>query len=124
MEKLLKVKRNRLTLAISSLVLLPVSAFGVVLFSLKLLYIPLLTCILLTAYAVYGCPFYFLAYADAKLCVKIFRVLAKEQTYSVAAIATAVGIKEDFARKLIEKTIRKKYITGFLLDGEKVIKEQ
>ena len=124
MERLLKVKKTALAIATVSLALGVISVFGAVLCSLKLLYIPLILCVLFAAYAAYGCPFYFLAYANAKLSVKIFRTVAEEETYSIGSIAAAVGIKEDFARTIIGKTIRKEYIRGFSFDGENLIKEK
>ena len=103
MEKLSGRKRLLLTVAITSLLLGVLSIAGIIFFILKLWYIPMALCIAVTAHAFYGCPFYFIAYANAKISEKIIHEIEKGEA-DLAVIATRVGVKADFVEKLIEKS--------------------
>ena len=103
MEKLLGRKRMLLAVAISSLSLGILSIAGIIFFILKLWYLPMALCIALTAHAFYGCPFYFIAYANAQISEKILREIEGGES-DLAVIADRAGVKPDFAEKLIEKS--------------------
>ena len=103
MKKLQGRKRLLLAVAISSLLLGILSIAGIIFFILKLWYIPMVLCIALTAHAFYGCPFYFIAYANAKISEKILREIEGGES-DLAVIADRAGVKPDFAEKLIEKS--------------------
>ena len=92
-----------LAVAISSLSLGILSIAGIIFFILKLWYLPMALCIALTAHAFYGCPFYFIAYANAKISEKIIREIEGGES-DISVIADRVGVRHDFTEKLIEKS--------------------
>ena len=109
MERLVARKKLFLTVAITSAVLGIVSIAGIIFFILKLLYVPMVLCIIVTAHGFYGCPFYFIAYDNAKKC-KILLLEIQNGEKSIKTIAERAGLKVEFAEKLIEKAISKGYI--------------
>ena len=116
MQRLLKKEKLLLGAGVSSSVIGLVSIAGIILFILKLLYLPMAICILLTAHGFYGTPLYFLRRADVKLSRRILSFV-DDGVYELDAIANAVGVKSDFAEKLIRGLIKKGYLSEFELDG-------
>ena len=119
---LTKAKNVRLALAILFLVLGAASLFGIVLFSVKLLYIPLILCTLSALISVYASPLFFFAYIDLRLCVRIFKVAADREIYDVDGLSFAVGIKKDSLAALVKRAVRKGYVGDFSFDGELLTK--
>ena len=114
MERLEKHKRLLLAVAIASAVLGAASIAGIIFFILKLWYIPMVLCILATAHGFYGCPFYFIAYANAKKCEIILSEI-QDGEKDLGLIAERAGIRVSFAEKLISQSVSRGYI-----DQEKI----
>ena len=110
MEKLLKAKRLQLIIAVASLAVGILSIAGIIFFIWMLWYVPMAICIALTAHGFYGCPFYFLNNAKLKICISILAVIEEGKAADLKTVAKAVGIKEEFAAKLIKKCIKKGYL--------------
>ena len=101
MDKITKKKKILFATAIISLILGVLSIAGIIFFILKLWYIPMAICIAITAHGFYGCPFYFIGYANAK---KAEILLAEMQGgKSIEEAAQTAGVKPDFAAELLEK---------------------
>ena len=122
MEKLLRTKRLLLLVAVGSAVLGGVSIAGIIFFILKLWYVPMALCILITAHGFYGCPFYFIKYSNIKRCELILNAI-NGGVYDLSEVAEQAMVEQDFAKVLIEKAIKNGYITGYILDGEKITKK-
>ena len=123
MEKLLRTKSLMLFVAIGSAVLGGISIGGIIFFILKLWYVPMAVCILVTAHGFYGCPFYFIEYLNIKRCELIADAIDRLGLYDLCQIAEHAMVSKDFAARLIEKSIAKGYITGYTFDGEKILKK-
>jgi hypothetical protein len=122
MEKLLRAKSLWLFFAVGSAVLGGISIAGIIFFILKLWYVPMAVCILITAHGFYGCPFYFIEYSDIKRCELILNAIEAGDR-DVSVIAEKAMVKEEFAKVLIEKTLKKGYLTAYIFDGEKITEE-
>ena len=59
MGKLFKTKRARFAALIASLILCAASLFGIAYFALKILYVPLVICIIVAIASIYAIPFLF-----------------------------------------------------------------
>ena len=75
MDGIVKRKRILLAVAITSLILGASAIAGIIFFILRLWYIPMALCIAVTAHGFYGCPFYFIAYSNAKKREVLFSAL-------------------------------------------------
>ena len=122
MEKLLRAKRLWLFWAVGSVVLGGISIAGIIFFILKLWYVPMAVCILITAHGFYGCPFYFIEYSNIKRCELILNAIDVGDR-DLSVIAEKAMVREDFAKVLIEKAVKKGYITGYMLGEEKIIEK-
>ena len=98
MDELKSDKRKWLARAVISMIIGAVSIAGIIFFILKLRYFPMAVCIALTAHAFYGCPFYFIAYSNAKKREVLFSALEKGEDFESAA--KAAGVTADFAKRL------------------------
>lgn len=116
MQRLLKKERLLLGVAISSVAIGTVSIAGIIFCITKLWYVPMAVCILLTAHGFYGSPFYFLRRADLKICRRIL-LAAQQGARELEVIAVKSGVKSLFAAKLIQKLIKKGYLSDFDFDG-------
>ncbi len=112
MQKLIKNEKLLLFAAVSSAAVALVSIAGIIFFILKLWYVPMAICILLTAHGFYGCPLYLMHRADAKLSRLILSAV-EEGVYGLDLLAERVGVKSDFAAKLILGLIKKGYLSDF-----------
>ena len=114
MDKLKKRKRQLLAVAVISAVTGAASIAGIIASILMLWYVPMFLCIAITAHGFYGCPFYFIAYANMKKCEILVSEIQRGET-ELEVIASRAGIKVDFAKKLIKKSVFKGYIDGTML---------
>ena len=112
MKKLEKRKKLFLSVAIASAVLGVASVAGTVIFILNLLYVPMAVCILIAAHGFYGCPFYFIEYANLLRCGVILSEIEKGET-NISLIAERAGITVDFADKLIKKSLKAGFLGSF-----------
>ena len=123
MEKLLKAKKIQFIIAVASLAVGILSIAGIIFFILKLLYVPMAICIALTAHGFYGCPFYFLNNAKLKICIAMLAYIEQNKSADISQIAAAVGIKQEFAEKLMKKCIEKGYIENSESEEAKEVTE-
>ncbi len=121
MEKVKKIKKIWLITGISSAVLGAASIVGIVLFAINLLYVPMAISIAFTAHAFYGCPFYFIAFGNARLCERVVTAVLEHGLTDIESISKFTMAKPDFAKSLIEKCLMKGYLTGYMLDGDRLV---
>ena len=111
MEKLVKAGKIKLAVIISLAVLGILSLVGIALFSLKLLYAPLIICIVIAIAAIYAVPLLIISRKDGKLYAKIL-AKAEEGITSEEALSAVLSIKPSAFRKIIAKGIKKGYISA------------
>ena len=122
MEKVQKIKKIWLITGIASAVLGVASIVGIVVFAINLLYAPMAISIALTAHAFYGCPFYFLAFGNARLCERAVSAALEHGLTDIESIAKFTMTKPNFAKTIVEKCLLKGYLTGYMLDGDKLVR--
>ncbi len=122
MEKAVKIKKIWLITGIASAVLGVASIVGIVLFAINLLYVPMAISIALTAHAFYGCPFYFLAFGNARLCERAVSAVLEHGLRDIESIAKFTMTKPNFTKTVVEKCLIKGYFTGYMLDGDKLVR--
>ena len=111
MEKLLKAEKiQKAALIISAALCLP-AIVGTVLFSLKLLYVPLVICIAVAVASIYAIPFLWISLKDGRLYAKIISEAAGGAV-SLMELSAALGIKPEALRKIIDKGIKKEYVSA------------
>ena len=88
-------------MAITSLILGAFAIAGIILFILKLWYIPMAICIAVTAHGFYGCPFYFIGYSNAKKTEILLTEIKGGK--SIDEAAKTAGVKPCFAAELLGK---------------------
>ncbi len=120
MEKVLMAKKIWLIAAIASAALGAVSIAGVVIFSLKLLYVPLGISIAFVAHAFYGCPFYLIALGNARLCERTVTAVSERGVFDIDSISDEIKAKPIFTKKIVDKCISKGYLTGYKLEGDRL----
>ena len=101
MNGIIKKKRILLAVAIASLILGALAIAGIIFFILKLWYVPMAICIAVPAHGFYGCPFYFIGYANAKKAEIL--LVEMQGGKSIEEAAKTVGVKPDFAAELLKK---------------------
>ena len=101
MDEIIKKKKILLALAITSLILGAFAIAGIILFILKLWYIPMAICIAVTAHGFYGCPFYFIGYSNAKKNEILLTEIKGGK--SIDEAAKTAGVKLCFAAELLGK---------------------
>ena len=111
MEKLLRDKKIKALALIASAVLGALAFFGIALFSLKLLYLPLAICIVIAISSIYAVLFLSFSLRDAKLYEKIISK-AEEGITSIDELSNALGIKPEALEKIINKCKKNGYITA------------
>lgn len=121
MEKVQKIKKIWLITGIASAVLGVASIVGIAVFAINLLYVPMAISIALTAHAFYGCPFYFLAFGNARLCERAVSAISEHGFTDIESIAKFTMTKPNFAKTVVEKCLLKGYLTGYMLDGDKLV---
>lgn len=118
MKKLLLRKILFKTVMISSLVLGALGLVGTVVFSLFVMYVPLIFSIIFLANALYGTVFYYIGYSNAAAALLAIPEI-EGGARKVSEIAVKMGRTEAAAEKLISKCIERGQIVGFvILDGE------
>lgn len=120
MEKVLKAKKIWLIAAIASAALGALSIAGIVIFALKLLYVPLGISIAFVAHAFYGCPFYLIAFGNARLCERTVTAVSDKKIFDIELISEEIKAKPNFTKNIVEKCINKGYIEGYMLEGDKL----
>lgn len=120
MQKLIRNEKLLLFAAILSATVAAASIAGIIFFIMKLLYVPMAICILLAAHGFYGTPLYLLRRADLKLSRSILSSV-EEGIYGIGAIAEHVGVKSDFAEKLILGLIKRGYLSDFTLEKDTLV---
>lgn len=120
MQKLIRNEKLLLFAAVSSALTGAFSIAGIIFFIMKLMYVPMAACILVCAHGFYGCPLYLMRRADLKLSRNILSGI-EEGIYEVSTLAERVGVKRDFAAKLILSLIKKGYLSDFTFDGEALL---
>ena len=122
MDRLVLGKRIRILLAIHSFLLFALSVCGIILFSARLLYIPLAAATVIAICTSYMTPLYLFSYSDFKVAIKIFTIVNGEEICTVSSVSERVGINERTVRKITVKFIHKGYLAALSLDGESIIK--
>ena len=112
MQKLIKHEKLLLFAAVFSACIALASIAGIIFFIMKLLYVPMAICILLTAHGFYGTPLYLLHRADLKLSRCILSSI-EDGIYGLDMIAERTGVKSDFAEKLILRLIKNGYLSDY-----------
>lgn len=118
MEKVLKTKKIWLITGIVSAVLGVAAIVGIALFAVNLLYVPMAISIALTAHAFYGCPFYFIAFGNARVCERIVAAILEHGLLDIESISKYAMVKPGFAKTLVAKCLLKGYLEGYMLNGD------
>ena len=109
------MKRVWLLLAIFSVVSVVVGAPLMALCALKLEYVPLVILTVFVGHGIWGAPFYFRALYREKRTLAILPVALSElrngRRISYASLGEAVGLTEEGVRFLIERALRRGYIS-------------
>lgn len=112
MDKLLKAKKRQHIIAVTSLIVGALAIFGIIFFILMLLYVPMGICIALAAHGFYGCPFYFFINAKLKICISMLEYIEENGTSSLSEISAAIGVKEDYLKKLLDYCVEKEFVAA------------
>lgn len=78
--------------------------------------------IAVTAYGAYGIVFYFLLFSRSKLAVKCVCAVENEGLLSYSEIAEAMGVKESTCKSVISKCVGKRYLTGYGIGKETLVR--
>ncbi len=73
--------------------------------------------IILVVFGFYGTPLLWVNYGSLKTQKRVVDAINEEHLTNVAEIASQLQMKDKDVREYIRKGINKKYITGFLYDG-------
>ena len=122
MDRLVRGKRIRILLATLSFLLFAISVCGIILFSARLLYVPLAAATVVAICTSYMTPLSLFSYSDFKVAIKISALLNEEKVCTVSSVSERTGINGRTVRKITEKFIRKGYLPALSLDGESIIK--
>ena len=68
----------------------------------------------------FGSPLLWVNYSGKRKTRRIVEAIEEENLYSNAEIASQLSIKEKEVKQEIYKAINKKYLTGYIYDGEKI----
>lgn len=68
----------------------------------------------------YGSPLLWVNYSGKRKTRRIVEAIEEENLYSNAEIASQLSMKEKEVKQEIYKAINKKYLTGYIYDGEKI----
>ena len=118
MQRLIRNEKLLLLAAVSSAILALFSIAGIIFFILKLRYVPMAICILITAHGFYGCPLYLMRRTDVRLSRLILTAIEQEGKDQLDAIAEYAGVKSDFAEKLIFRLIKRGYLSDYDFSGD------
>ena len=122
MKKLRTHRIIWLTVGILSAVLGILGIIGIPIFALNVMFVPMGISIALLAHAFYGCPFYFIAFANTSIYERILTAVIKEKISELPLIAQYAMVKESSIRFLLEKVIKKGYLEGYMISEERVLK--
>ncbi len=76
--------------------------------------------IVLTAFGFYGIPMFWLGFAGLNRKTRVFDAIDADALYSVEEIATQTALAPKLVRKDVEWLVGKRYLQGFLFDGETI----
>ena len=122
MKKLLSHRRIWLSVGIVSAITGALSVVLVVLFAIKFKFVLMGISIAFLAHAFYGCPFYFIAYANTKVYGRIVDAVENQKIKELSVIADYAMMKEDFIEGQVKKTIAKGYLLGYMISDGRVLK--
>lgn len=118
MEKLLRRKILFKTVMILSLILGALGLVGTVVFSLFVMYLPLIFSLVFLGNALYGTVFYYVGYSNAAACLLAVPEI-EGGARKISEIAVKMCRTEAAAETLLSKSIERGYIAGFvILNGE------
>ena len=73
--------------------------------------------IIFIVFGFYGMPFIWLSYANLRSLKNVVDAVNEEHILSVSEIASQLQLKENQVRQFIVDAIKKKYIIGYIFDG-------
>ena len=76
---------------------------GIVLFAVKLMYVPLIISVAVALHGFYGTPFYFRSYANLKLKIKVLECREQNPDATLEEISEKTGVKAEVCRTLLKK---------------------
>mgnify|MGYP005769946423 FL=1 len=68
----------------------------------------------------YGSPLLWISYAGKRRTRRVIEAIEEENLYINSEIASQLSMKEKEVKQEIYKAINKKYLTGYIYDGEKI----
>ncbi len=80
--------------------------------------LPLVLGILFTVFGFYGMPFAWISFGNLKNLRRVVDAVMEEHLTTNKEVAQQLQISEKVAKESITKAINKRYITGFIYDGE------
>lgn len=114
------VKKMLLICLLSTLALIagvPMIVFG----ATKSLWILLVLGIVCTVFGFYGMPILWVNFGSLKTLKRVVDAVMEENLTSVSEIASQLQLSERTTKDYIRKAINKKYITGFIYDGNTLV---
>lgn len=114
------VKKMLLICLLSTLALIagvPMIVFG----ATKSLWILLVLGIVCTVFGFYGMPILWVNFGSLKTLKRVVDAVMEEHLTTIAEIASQLQMREREARDYVRKAINKKYITGYIYDGNTLV---
>ena len=87
----------------------------------KSLWILLVLGIVCTVFGFYGMPILWVNFGSLKTLKRVVDAVMEENLTSVSEIASQLQLSERTTKDYIRKAINKKYITGFIYDGNTLV---
>lgn len=69
----------------------------------------------------YGTPLMWVSYAELRALKRVVDAVMEEHLNTVSEISSHLVLSERVAKQSVTKAINKKYITGYIFDGEKLV---
>ena len=123
MKKLLICRKIWLSVGIASALLGILGLAAIPLFAIKLKYAALAISIAFVANACYGCPFYFIAYKNSQLFLKVYDTVIKDGVKELSLIAARLEIKEECIEKVLSRALKRDCFSEYSISSGLVVKK-
>lgn len=124
MKKLLTHRKIWLSVGIASAVLGLLGIVGIPLFALNSKFVLMGICIALVAHCFYGCPFYFIAFANTRVYGRIVDAVEEKKLRELENIAQYAMIKEESIKAFVEKVISRGYLSGYAISEGRLVSSE
>jgi hypothetical protein len=91
--------------------------------ALEAWYIPMCFLIAIVGHGFYGISFYFFAYRRTRAFILLEDLIENVGVRDIPSLSDSTGLTASAAREFVDIMIRKKYLSGFTLDKECIVKQ-